>query len=401
MSAQSSIEWTDRTWNPVRGCSVISPGCVNCYAMKQAHRFTRRRQEFAFGDEWVDGPYAGLTKQTTAGPQWTGVVRTIDEALLEPLSWRKPARVFVNSMSDLFHASVPDEFIDKVFAVMAARSVHAFQILTKRPVRMRDYMTDRLRHESVIEAWSRTIPQRANRRTVEHWPLPNVWLGVSVEDQKHADERIPQLLQTPAAVRFISAEPLLGPLDVSRYVRNYRQIHLSMSVEGAIANRSFDGLTDGNRPLSRAEAEAGLRELAARGVKVISAAGGECVGFSDQAGCPGHKQPRLDWVIVGGESGAGARPCAEEWIQRVVQQCQSASVPVFVKQLGAVVVSEYRTAPAEMMTDQEKARRGFSAPNGEVWAWRAGLRDRKGGDPGEWPPVLRVREFPKEATWSR
>src|SRR5437868_4252702 len=110
-TAKTEIAWTDRTWNPIRGCSVISPGCVNCYAMKQAHRFS--------GPEM---PFDGLTKQTKAGPQWTGVVRTVEDALLEPLSWRKPQRVFVNSMSDLFHESVPDKFIDKVFAVMAARS---------------------------------------------------------------------------------------------------------------------------------------------------------------------------------------------------------------------------------------------------------------------------------------
>ena len=125
MSALSSIEWTDRTWNPVRGCSVISPGCVNCYAMKQAHRFSGAGK-----------PYDGLTKLTKAGPQWTGVVRPVESALLEPLSWRKPARVFVNSMSDLFHEDVPDEFIDRVFAVMALAPQHTFQILTKRPERM-------------------------------------------------------------------------------------------------------------------------------------------------------------------------------------------------------------------------------------------------------------------------
>src|SRR5690349_17147436 len=108
MSAISSIEWTDRTWNPVRGCSIVSPGCVNCYAMKFAHRFSGKGK-----------PYEGLTKQTSAGPQWTGKIRTVDEALLEPLRWKKPARIFVNSMSDLFHDEVPNHFIDRVFATMA------------------------------------------------------------------------------------------------------------------------------------------------------------------------------------------------------------------------------------------------------------------------------------------
>jgi protein gp37 len=192
MSAISKIQWTDRTWNPVRGCSIVSPGCVNCYAMKQAHRFSGEGK-----------PYHGLTKQTTAGPQWTGAVRVVPSALSEPSSWRKPARVFVNSMSDLFHDGVPDEFIAKVFAEMASARRHTFQVLTKRPERMRDMVS--------------SLASLHTAANGSGWPLPNVWLGTSCEDQQRTDERLPLLLQTPAAVRFVSAEPLLSGIDIAKH----------------------------------------------------------------------------------------------------------------------------------------------------------------------------------------
>jgi protein gp37 len=227
--ATTKIEWCDRVWNPVRGCSVISPGCHHCYAMRQAHRFSK-----------AGLPFEGLTKQTSAGPQWTGAIRLIENALLEPLSWRNPQRIFVNSMSDLFHEDVPDAFLDRVMTVMALSSWHTFQVLTKRADRMRSYLKaltlDRIValanaqadgspanlsvHDNLTtiarrarEHAYRDEPHRMPRRLV--LPLPNAWFGVSVEDQKRADERIPQLLETPAAVRFISAEPLLGPLTGS------------------------------------------------------------------------------------------------------------------------------------------------------------------------------------------
>ena len=213
MAATSSIEWTDKTWNPVRGCSVVSPGCVNCYAMKQAHRFSGKGKA-----------YEGLTKQTTSGPQWTGKVMLAEAQLLEPLTWRQPQRVFVNSMSDLFHESMEDEWIDRVFAVMALCPQHTFQILTKRADRMRDYMVvldrDMRIPTTTFARWRSEaegiLQDRGDTRTIvtNAWPLSNVWLGVSVESQKYADERIPLLLQTPAAARFISAEPLLGPVNL-------------------------------------------------------------------------------------------------------------------------------------------------------------------------------------------
>lgn len=280
MSATTSIQWTDKTWNPVRGCSVVSPGCRSCYAMKQAHRFSGPGQ-----------PYEGLTKLSgRSGPQWTGQIRLVEDALLEPLRWRKPARVFVNSMSDLFHEGVPDRFLQDVFQVMSATPQHTYQVLTKRPERMRHWIA----------------------RTFTGEVCQNVWLGVSVEDQQRADERIPLLLQTPAAVRFVSAEPLLGPLDLAPF---------------------FDGvLTD----------------------------------FS-------KRDYPLHWVIVGGESGPGARPCDVDWVRSIVHQCRASGVPVFVKQLGA--------KPAGWWSNSLGPRIGV-------------LRNRKGGDPAEWPADLRVREWP-------
>jgi protein gp37 len=210
MSNTSKIEWTDATWNPVRGCSVISPGCVNCYAMKQAHRFSG-----------PGGAYEGLTKQTSAGPQWAGVVRTVEDALDQPRRWRKPQRVFVNSMSDLFHEALPDEAIDRVFAVMALCPQHTFQVLTKRPERMLDWAKLPRPREYQSDWWGwwreRSLKVGGPQASTQ-WPLPNVWLGVSVEDQATADARIPLLLQTPAAVRFVSYEPALGPVDFAAFL---------------------------------------------------------------------------------------------------------------------------------------------------------------------------------------
>jgi protein gp37 len=183
MGDHSAIEWTDATWNPVRGCAIVSKGCTNCYAMRQAHR-----------SSGAGGAYEGLTKRSKGGPVWTGKVRLVPELLEQPLQWRRPRRIFVNSMSDLFHEDVPVDFIYRLWCTMAAARRHRFQILTKRGARMREVLT--------------------GRDVQERQVLDNVWLGVSVEDQVAADERIPQLLETPAAVRWISAEPLLGLIDL-------------------------------------------------------------------------------------------------------------------------------------------------------------------------------------------
>lgn len=340
--SSTSIEWTDVTWNPIRGCSVISPGCVNCYAMKQAHRFSGAGKA-----------YEGLTKQTSAGPQWTGRVMLVENHLLDPLKWRAPKRVFVNSMADLFHESVPFDWIDKVFAVMALAPQHTFQVLTKRADRMQAYFETRTtRH--IIAAAAKDLPGgKADgwNGKCDHevcngpWPLPNVWLGVSVENQKYADERIPLLLQTRAAVRFISYEPALGPLDLQR---------VPIPAPGA----ALYGLTGVAQPLTEKDTEPDdWKYWTKHGAK-------------------------LDWVIVGGESGPGARPFDIAWARAVVQQCAAAGVACFVKQLGACAYQR----------DDDYGTEGIFDPY-KVSVLVTG--DRKGGDMSKWPADLRVRQFPE------
>lgn len=271
MASKSNIEWTGHTWNPLAGCSVLTPGCTNCYAMKLAARLERMGQPL----------YAGLTKQTKGGAVWTGEMRRASEDVLQaPLRRRVPTTYFVNSMSDLFHENVPDEWIDDVFRVMASTPRHTYQILTKRADRMRSYVSAR---QAILDKLDDHIGKRFG-------PLPNVWLGVSTEDQKRADERIPELLQTPAAVRFISAEPLLGPIDLTNHCNGHY---------------FFNSLT------------------------------GERWHDDPDHANPAQKfAPGLDWVIVGGESGHGHRHMDPAWAQGIHDQCIAAGVPVFIKQMS-------------------------------------------------------------------
>lgn len=209
MSDKTQISWTDATWNPIYGCSRVSKGCERCYAEEVVAALPRKFKErnpeaFNF--------YSGLTKDTPNGPRWTGVVKVHEGHLLQPLRWTESRRIFVNSLSDLFHERLSISDIARVFAVMASAPKHTFQVLTKRPRIMQELLSDPSFKESV-----RTRPgglaERCHTDWQIPWPLPNVWLGVSVEDQRAADERIPLLLQTPAAVRFLSCEPLLGPIQ--------------------------------------------------------------------------------------------------------------------------------------------------------------------------------------------
>jgi protein gp37 len=230
MGAESKIEWTDATWNPVTGCTRVSKGCRNCYMARTV-------------------PRQGLDP-------WKVVLHP--DRLEQPLKWRRPRRIFVNSLSDLFHEDVPIKFISRVWLTMQLAPQHTFQILTKRPGRMLAYMREFGHYEGK--------------------PLPNVWLGVSAENQETADERIPLLLQTPAAVRFVSAEPLLGPVS-------FRWAQWEPFSRDRVTNH-LDGLR------------------------------------------------RLDWIIVGGESGPGARPMHPYWARSIRDQCQAAGVPFFFKQWG-------------------------------------------------------------------
>lgn len=278
MSA-SAIEWTDRVWNPTTGCTQISPGCAHCYAKTFAARLQAMGQPKYQND---GGKGSGPGFALTLHP----------DVLEEPLRWKKPSRVFVNSMSDLFHEDVPFEFIDRVFAVMALAYQHTFQILTKRPERMRQYLGE-WRYTHVELAGKEMGYQFTRRPQYGDWPLPNVWLGVTVENQRWADERIPILLDTPAAVRFVSAEPLLGRVDL--------EDHLPLPLA---ANHEW-------RPCVCAE---------------IDPADRPCVVCVARLG--------LDWVIVGGESGPKHRPFNPDWARSIVAQCRDAGVAAFVKQMG-------------------------------------------------------------------
>ena len=222
MGDNSAIEWTDATWNPVRGCSIVSKGCTNCYAMRQAHR-----------SHGAGGAYEGLTKLTKGGPVWTGEVRTVPELLDQPLRWRRPRRIFVNSMSDLFHEKVPDDFIDRsvrahgaglaAYASRSSPSVPSGCSSGSRSTRSFAPEGRVADAPNAVDVSPCASPARGedgtHRRGHGCTAAGNVWLGVSVEDQERADERIPLLLKTPAAVRWFSAEPLLGPISfVGRWV---------------------------------------------------------------------------------------------------------------------------------------------------------------------------------------
>lgn len=213
MAANSAIQWTDATWNPTAGCSLVSPGCTNCYAMRYAWRLAHNPSPK------IRAKYAGTVRKVNGKPVWTGKVNLDEKALLAPLSWRKPRRVFVDSMSDLFHESVPDDWIDQVSAVMALTPRITYQVLTKRGERMQTYYAQlRARDRAVYGALlDLAIPRNLGRPIGCLLPLRNVWLGVSVEDRRHLF-RIAELRATPAALRFLSLEPLLedlGEIDLT------------------------------------------------------------------------------------------------------------------------------------------------------------------------------------------
>ncbi len=373
MSTNSSIEWTDASWQVTAGCTKVSPGCANCYAERMAYRLASMHVEpYSLGVvAGVNGKPAKNEEGVSFTPRWTGRVVTIEKNLEEPLRWRKPRRVFVDSMSDLFHEDVPFDFIDRVFAVMALCPQHTFQILTKRPARMGEYfnapipLSDRAnnvagmhptRINGKLFTWGEPIRwgQRGwnddpyDRRPWPGWPLKNVWLGTSVEDQQRADERIPELLKCPAAVRFLSCEPLLGAIDLSR-----EPYPLAIYSE-------------------------------AKGCQFRSQPGNQLIGFGEGGYRKISAPPRISWVIAGGESGPKARPTNVAWIRSIVEQCKAAGVACFVKQLGA---------NATFYDDGDGA-------GGTIYEFRLGppdypsIRDKKGGEPSEWPIDLRVRQMP-------
>jgi protein gp37 len=290
MATDTSIEWADKTWSPIIGCDRVSPGCDSCYAIGTA------RIREANPHPRIAAAFAGTTQRTDAGVDWSGTVNLLNDRLAEPLGWKKPVKVFVNSLSDLFHKNVPDDFIAKVFAVMALTPQHTYQLLTKRHARMRNLLNDR--HFAVaVRTEMYTRDRHATLRQDEAWPLPNLWLGVSVENQHWANIRVPALLDTPAAVRWISAEPLLGPVDLYGDLRSgvYRC------------------------PCGAWERDSHVHTLC------------------PDCGKPWRHKPgdaRIDWVVAGGESGPKARPMHPDWARSLRKQCTTANVPFLFKQWG-------------------------------------------------------------------
>lgn len=260
----TKIEWADEVWNPVTGCTPVSAGCENCYARRVANRLRGR-----FGYP-ADDPF-----RVTVHP----------DRLEEPTRWRKPRRIFVCSMGDLFHEDVPPGAVASVVAVMMKCKRHTFIVLTKRPERMR----------AAMESWPLLDP------------LPNVWFGVSVENQPAADERIPHLLKIPASVHMVSVEPMLGAVDLERVLWPGLSNHRVDVLRGGYWNKA--GIRWGGASADLGEPKG---------------------GFTNHSDIPG----RASWVICGGETGPGARPMSLEWSRSLRDQCQAAGVPFFFKSHG-------------------------------------------------------------------
>lgn len=296
--AETTIQWTDKTWNPTTGCTKVGPECLHCYIEKTVPMRVA-------GKKFVHGKIP---------------IELHENRLDAPLHWKKPCMIFVNSMSDLFHEDVPDEFIDRVFAVMALCPQHTFQVLTKRAERMRQYMAD-ADESPKQDRWAQAAceiddsPCAVGIVDDTHFPLPNIWLGVSCGNRKQGLPRIDILRTIPAAVRFVSFEPLL-----------------------------------------------------------------EDLGRVDLAG--------IQWAIIGGESGPGARPCDLAWIRSLVGQCREAGVAPFVKQCGA--------APYIDHSEPRVAKIAAAYGVGPLVAEFLVLKDKKGGDIAEFPKDLQVREFPRD-----
>ncbi len=317
----TTIEWTDETWNVFVGCSKISEGCRNCYATKQAYRNSAIAQSMPHPGRMRY--YEGLTQKNEKLVDWTGEVRFVPEALETPMNWKKPRRIFVNSMSDLFHESIPFEQIDQVFAVMSLTLRHTYQILTKRPEQMLEYLPNaknRIRIAAIDLGREKGVDPTEIESCQWDWPLPNVWVGATVENQKAVENRARPLykLHNMSWKTFYSVEPLL------------EEVELYLNHE------------------------------------------------------------RVDWVIVGGESGSQARPFDLDWGRSLIQQCKDAGVPIFVKQLGANCVGT--TTGGGILIGKKAIFHQVVFGNG---GWTR-LSDPKGANMEEWPKDLRIREFPKE-----
>lgn len=340
MAGKTTIGWTGKTWNPTRGCRRKSPGCENCFAEGIAHRFSGPGQ-----------PYEGLIQIGKHGPRWNGEGRFVPDALDAPLHWRDPVKIFVNSMSDLFFEAFANEEIAAIFGIMAACPQHTFQVLTKRVEEARSWFAWLSKQAKTINAGrgmseaafclamaqrycsNKKLTQNLDQLFAQPWPLPNVWIGASVEDQKRADERLPILANLPAAIRFVSYEPALEFVDFGKWLQ-IPETECPKAEDGTHCEHWYDE--------------------------------------TDPCCFCGDNSKGLDWLIIGGESGHGARPFDLAWARRVVADCVAAGVPVFVKQLGCMRIDSGNPDTLQYITA------------------------KKGDDPSEWPPELRRQEFPEK-----
>lgn len=362
--------------NALVGCQKCGPDCDNCYAIEQAH--VRAGNPLpVFQDK-----FGGTTAIVNGRRNWTGKVTVTEKALFDPLAKKSPRTYFVNALSDLFYDGVPDEIVDRHFAVFAQCPQHTFQILTKRPERMLAYFRRKETANTMPAAdavagilhdeygWS-------DARALElQWPLPNVWLGTSICDQSTANKRIPPLLDVPAAVRFVSYEPALGSVDFTRIdvvewtKKRYRLMRSECEAKGDTASAAmFTGMLDQIEMCNWEEGRAWRNALNGDWFD------GWDSGCGKDDGCPG-----LDWIIVGGESGHKARPFDVDWARRTIAQCQVAQVPVFVKQIGRRPRGHFEATVKGL----EFVGKGWGA-----------VHDSSGSDMSEWPVDLRIRQFPE------
>ena len=369
--SKTSIEWCDEVLNPARGCTAVSPGCLNCYAARHATRFSKPGLAFAGLAHLKDQPRDASGRKRPKLAVWSGEVTLIPKALHEPLHWspKHPKRVFVGSVTDMFHAQVPFEYIAALFAVMAATPWVTYQLVTKRPERMAEWF----RWTAEMGPWKAMLagaleylqeaPSHPSLSTDAPWPLPNVHLLTSTENQETFDARVPHLLACPAVVHGVSAEPLLGPID--------------MGLGGWVRTGPWP---DGAFIVVRTDRPRSFRV--------------------DPDFRPEPTPLALRWVIAGGESGPGARLCDAEWIRDLRRQCVAANTVTacadgrhtafFPKQLGALAY------------DERNYIAGARLPLGpDTPAPVRRLKDAHGGDETEWAPDLQgLRAFPIPAPLS-
>ena len=324
MADHTKIEWTNATWNPITGCSIVSSGCTNCYAMRLAG--TRLKHHPSRKD---------LTILRGGNPVWNGDVRFNEHWLDQPLKWSKPRMIFVCAHGDLFHEAVPFEWIDQVFAVMALCPQHTFQVLTKRPLRALEYFgmrekwndpTAQARVSKLLENpvagedeknyWNERSDEVA--ANAKRWPLPNVWIGVSIEHQQAAHDRIGPLMMIPAEKRFLSMEPLLEEVDLE----DIRPV------------QEFSYQDRDPFPLQGFAVRAAARH------------------YADSENADRVYMPKLNWVIVGGESGQKHRTFDPNWARLIRDQCRRNDIPFFMKQMGGRTKKECQDIPKELMIRQ-------------------------------------------------